>query len=46
MSAELEIIKDFGIAGVAVYFMYRLADRAIKTMKEVRNGTPSKEKEG
>lgn len=25
----IEIFKDFGIAGMAVYFMYRLADRAI-----------------
>lgn len=45
MSADnLGGVFDLGIAGIAIYFMYKLADRAIKTMKEVRNGTPSKEK--
>ena len=32
MSLESEFSKrllDFGIAGLAIYFMYRLADRAI-----------------
>ena len=42
MQIPLEMIAQFGIAGMSVYFMYKLASNAIESNTEAINGLKNK----